>query len=87
MKQNKSYLQITKWSVKFFTAMLSISNDGYVFSFNLTFKFNDYAFLLFQNSMHTKKHDNYFLQDNASADRSHLAPIVTILRHKPVNAL
>ena len=88
MEHNKSYLQQTKWFVKTFTATLSVSNHEYVFSFNLTIKFNDYAFLLFSNNMHTKKLINHLLQDCASANiRSHLAPIVTKLQHKPVNAL
>ena len=47
MKHNKSYLQKTKWFVKNSTAILSVSNHGYVFSFNLTFKFDNYVFLLF----------------------------------------
>ena len=36
--------------------------------------------------MRTKKPVNHVLQDRASADtKSHLAPIVTKVRHKPVN--
>ena len=57
--------------MKTFTAILFISKHGYVFSFNLTFKFNDYAFLLYQNNMHASR-------------RSHLVDVVTKLRHKPV---
>ena len=53
--------------------MLYISKHEYVFSFNLTFKFDDYSVLVFQNNMHT----NRSVQDRASADRrSHLASIV-----------
>ena len=51
--KHKSYLQQRKWFVKTFTAILSVSNHEYVFSFKLTFKVPMKRIFLF---FHMKEH-------------------------------